>query len=639
MGSAVKKAKTKTFTGCWTCRSRKVKCDLGRPSCTRCSKARLECQGYNIPLHWVTDEEEGALSGIKRQAMSLALGNPHWPRGTLSDIDDHLLEVEKYCKSLETTTRISGPFGVFQSQWEVGENWSPSPASPASDSLTPVNDNARERSDEEIFQTSHNDPYVEEVNRSRSSFPDTRGVRSGSPKSSALVVGRYQPQRFRPDTQTTSDDTYIIMPWNTLGRNIDREHLITNLMEHYRHGVASILQPVRHSHNAYRSIYATEAMAMSEASANMYALQSAGPAISRVALLYSLLASAGFHLRGQDKAQDLDDMARYFRAKAYSHLQLALESLPVTHNQSSLEVRARPLSIWEGVLSVILTMVTADILDGSMSEFWIHLEATKNLVENLRSHAVLSSPAEHLINTSLFLRILSDSTDVNIKPVPWSPEQDRENIFLGGGHTLEFTYGITAKLANFIRRACLLAQNVAWYKENSCSQPEDFSSSCDELLNAISSWHISEEPLTTFSRTDDVTILLASKHMQAFAASIRIYFHARVIPCDSTTMQSLVQTAASHLTEIEEIKERTGYNAVRTASISWPGFIASCQADEASRTVWTQWWTSMLEYNIGNIHNLWSVVREAWALRDEELEDEPAWAAVLKRQGRRILAI
>lgn len=42
----------KTFTGCWTCRSRKVKCDLRRPSCKRCEKSGLECGGYDIKLRW-----------------------------------------------------------------------------------------------------------------------------------------------------------------------------------------------------------------------------------------------------------------------------------------------------------------------------------------------------------------------------------------------------------------------------------------------------------------------------------------------------------------------------------------------------------------------------------------------------------
>lgn len=47
-----KSKRAKTFTGCWTCRARKVKCDLRRPNCTRCIKSGLECGGYDIKLRW-----------------------------------------------------------------------------------------------------------------------------------------------------------------------------------------------------------------------------------------------------------------------------------------------------------------------------------------------------------------------------------------------------------------------------------------------------------------------------------------------------------------------------------------------------------------------------------------------------------
>ncbi|KFY84860.1 hypothetical protein V500_08923 [Pseudogymnoascus sp. VKM F-4518 (FW-2643)] len=38
----------KSKGGCATCRSRRVKCDEGRPECIRCVKAKLTCGGYNL---------------------------------------------------------------------------------------------------------------------------------------------------------------------------------------------------------------------------------------------------------------------------------------------------------------------------------------------------------------------------------------------------------------------------------------------------------------------------------------------------------------------------------------------------------------------------------------------------------------
>lgn len=40
----------RNFHGCWTCRSRKVKCDTERPECRRCRNTGIPCEGYDIKL-------------------------------------------------------------------------------------------------------------------------------------------------------------------------------------------------------------------------------------------------------------------------------------------------------------------------------------------------------------------------------------------------------------------------------------------------------------------------------------------------------------------------------------------------------------------------------------------------------------
>lgn len=42
----------KTFTGCKSCRKRKIRCDETRPSCLRCRKSHLDCPGYGVELIW-----------------------------------------------------------------------------------------------------------------------------------------------------------------------------------------------------------------------------------------------------------------------------------------------------------------------------------------------------------------------------------------------------------------------------------------------------------------------------------------------------------------------------------------------------------------------------------------------------------
>ena len=38
--------KTRSRSGCLTCRRRHVKCDEGKPQCKRCQKANVRCEGY-----------------------------------------------------------------------------------------------------------------------------------------------------------------------------------------------------------------------------------------------------------------------------------------------------------------------------------------------------------------------------------------------------------------------------------------------------------------------------------------------------------------------------------------------------------------------------------------------------------------
>ncbi|KAI1844464.1 hypothetical protein JX266_009351 [Neoarthrinium moseri] len=51
-----KRQRKKTFTGCWTCRSRRVKCDEQTPCCQRCRLFGVDCEGYGIRLTWLVGD-------------------------------------------------------------------------------------------------------------------------------------------------------------------------------------------------------------------------------------------------------------------------------------------------------------------------------------------------------------------------------------------------------------------------------------------------------------------------------------------------------------------------------------------------------------------------------------------------------
>ena len=64
--------RSKTFTGCWTCRARHVKCDDVRPFCNRCAKSNIECEGYSIRLSWDAEGDNAKAAGKNRLQFSNA---------------------------------------------------------------------------------------------------------------------------------------------------------------------------------------------------------------------------------------------------------------------------------------------------------------------------------------------------------------------------------------------------------------------------------------------------------------------------------------------------------------------------------------------------------------------------------------
>lgn len=126
----------KTFTGCWRCRERKVKCDGTRPHCQRCRYSQLQCTGYGIELRWAPPQQlapSGALLTPSGDFASteddLAKGAPKSGPSRRRNVDFVVYpkemvyttynELEQDVNLLNTPSpvadevRFAGPFGVF----------------------------------------------------------------------------------------------------------------------------------------------------------------------------------------------------------------------------------------------------------------------------------------------------------------------------------------------------------------------------------------------------------------------------------------------------------------------------------------------------------------------------------------------
>ncbi|KAI0466379.1 fungal-specific transcription factor domain-containing protein [Xylaria cf. heliscus] len=69
--------KNKAMRGCWTCKDRRIRCDLGFPSCANCARVQQVCQGYGMRLSWPRDGDtkRSIVSGVPGSLIKLPKRN------------------------------------------------------------------------------------------------------------------------------------------------------------------------------------------------------------------------------------------------------------------------------------------------------------------------------------------------------------------------------------------------------------------------------------------------------------------------------------------------------------------------------------------------------------------------------------
>jgi arginine metabolism regulation protein II len=247
-----------------------------------------------------------------------------------------------------------------------------------------------------------------------------------------------------------------------------------------------------------------------------------------------------------------------------------------------------------------------------------------------------------MTNICSFLHVISESTNWSLVPIPWEESSTAAAAamppFYEDG-TLETTYGITASLAALIFRITKLAQSIRYYNVHSIDPPPALQVACESLAVSIGSLPTRQDAAGIPQDCDEHVQILLMEHIDAFALGIKVYFHVSVVSCSQERLDKLVQEISCKLNMIEEQKQSTERRYAKTATILWPGFVASCEARKDHRDLWRRWWSDMVSYGIGNIEALWNIVQESWLLRDAGSEMSPAWLPVLRAKEKFILAV
>lgn len=412
----------------------------------------------------------------------------------------------------------------------------------------------------------------------------------------------------------------VIVRAKSLSQNcyMDNDHM--ELIHHYFHAVADLLQPAQHTRNPYKSIYFPRAIIA--LAAGIYAK----PTFSNSALFHALLSVSAFHLHRRTAGEvHYEKIGRLHRLKAVKYLQEALK-----HGSADEYT----------TMSAMLSLASTDLMEGGMTEFWIHLDGSQRLQSAVLAKETWDSEHKQLHTICSFMSTLAQSTDPNLKSIPWNEDKSsiKNSPFQIDDHSLEFTYGTTGRLASLLFVTIKLRQHIAFYRMKDLGLPSSLIQVCSNLATLISAWSIADESLASVPASDSETLALVKCYVTAFHASTAIYFYTLVQPCSSSLLRSYTKIAVENLLHAEALKSVPTSKWSLMAPIVWPGFIAACEAMPEDRLIWTVWWVMVQKYCIGSIATLWLVVQEVWRARDNKRLDNPLWLNVLKRKGKRVMS-
>ncbi|KAK2033233.1 hypothetical protein LX32DRAFT_705667 [Colletotrichum zoysiae] len=116
--------RSRTFTGCRTCRNRHLKCDEARPVCSSCKRLGLVCEGYGGQLLWVPDILCSAVHKDSHRGTSYRY--PIFTEDERNSMSFHIVESMKGRSAGDIVSDLDersvhdddahlvGPFGVFR---------------------------------------------------------------------------------------------------------------------------------------------------------------------------------------------------------------------------------------------------------------------------------------------------------------------------------------------------------------------------------------------------------------------------------------------------------------------------------------------------------------------------------------------
>ncbi|CAG8892033.1 unnamed protein product [Penicillium egyptiacum] len=584
----VTKQRTKTFTGCWTCRDRRVKCDEEHPHCRRCQRSGWVCKGYGLRLGW--PQTDGGRSH-RRQL-----------RSALPDVDHGLssaavtaLLVELDGCSADDSAQQRGPFSVFS------VSSSPQTQDPGCLSLPNLED-ALSTPNAEDTQHISLDLINSSVGDTNSEFGSPKPTWDGSSSTTAPSMSDFheEPCPALPIPNNRVDDISInaishvpnhkkpqdrplgqsdfggpvssihsngteICLWDSMTPLI-LPRLETELVHHWVVFLSGNMLLIDTPDNACRTVFLPLALKGLDASPTK-------PNI-HLSIFHAICASSAFSL------SHLRHNSRY-HSIAVHHDQLALR-----HLRGSLQLAS---CLDEPTLAAVLTCITAEAMSGRRSRWRAHVSGCLRLLENeVHGDWIRSPTAAKLIQSYLSLSSLCSL------PVP-----GRLMSLLNGPsdlrNYLERSHGVTTPLVQCLAQITSLVEFRTQL-------------SIEELDRLELHLYLNFPSLSNPDAPDSIIVQHA---LNSFYYATIVYFRRSLRGAPLCDVQDLIEKAIHELESVDALTRDKG-----GCSYNWASFVvaADCERHDLQDRM-LAFFHRKSRHGIQSINVLCEIVQALWNRR------------------------
>lgn len=680
----------KTYSGCWTCRTRKVKCDLGRPKCQRCQRSKVECGGYEIKLRWTpilqfdeygvplattgnvtaTNGSVVETSSVLRRNVELVSYDEEYEYH--QDMDDELttLHAPPEEKISGNKTWIIKKFGVFRGVDE--------------DKMDNIN---KPNLSETKLQKKMKSPgKISKPKKPKVTQPaNTLSAMTTSVITTPLSLTPTSPMMLNDNLNLTSlyDSGFMsTLPIELLQPDFihDHNHLLSLssepcsvvhnnvrfLLNHYMDKVIDIMTiaPIPNKNkNPWAKIYFPRAIA---ALGELIAFPNSQN-YARISLLNGLLSVSCFNLKDVLKYDPVStdfylNLAVELRSRASHYLNLALEQEEEFEEYRDVldddDIAEDYNKHFADMLIALLTMNSIDIVWGTMVDCDNYLKICEKLIIKNESRIVVSKKIKSLYVIYSFLKLIQDSTAMgnilteptleyrndNILPYYYLKsiyETDIKAIFTTDfGRTKMNLLGADAlnALPNsliLLFYDCVALVRYYFYHKNKnegLELPTEFFIKTrefeDKLSNWKSEWNFYDETGRNFINQSIEGIY---HHTMSFYYGLWVYYYNFIKNQTYESLNVEVWKVIYHLQQIEFLKDSSGgREGIKLIPLIWQGFIAGCLCSDADvQSEFKSWFDNVSLTGAGSYRGAIQIMFEVWRRRDSnEVGDD--WLSVSK---------